>query len=88
MDNRSLSQTWWECQYHIVFIPKYRKKVLYEKVREDVSEIISALCKHQNVDIIAGAVCRSCTFKRGDFAHTKYIKFYGIPKGKKYTDAR
>ena len=39
MDNKSLSHTKWKCQYHIVFIPKYRKKVLYGKVRNDVREI-------------------------------------------------
>ena len=57
MDNRSLSHTKWKCQYHIVFTPKYRKKVLYGKIRDDVREIISTLCKCKNVDIIAGAVC-------------------------------
>ena len=57
MDNRSLSHTRWKCQYHIVFIPKYRKKVLYGKMREDVREIIATLCKYKNVEIIAGAVC-------------------------------
>lgn len=57
MDNKSLSYTRWKCQYHIVFIPKYRKKILYGKVREDVRGILSALCKYKNVDIIAGAVC-------------------------------
>lgn len=57
MDNKSLSHTCWKCQYHIVFIPKYRKKVLYGKVREDVREIISTLCKYKSVEIIAGAVC-------------------------------
>ena len=57
MDNKSLSHTRWKCQYHIVFIPKYRKKVLYGKVREDVREIISTLCKYKSVEIIAGAVC-------------------------------
>ncbi len=56
MDNRSISHTRWKCQYHIVFIPKYRKKVLYGKVREDVREIISVLCKYRDVEIIAGAV--------------------------------
>ena len=56
MNNRSLSHTKWKCQYHIVFIPKYRKKVLYGKVREDVREILSTLCKYKNVEIIAGAV--------------------------------
>ena len=57
MDNKSLSPTKWECQYHIVFIPKYRKKILYGRVKNDVREIISTLCKYKDVDIIAGAVC-------------------------------
>ena len=57
MDNRSISHTKWKCQYHIVFIPKYRKKVLYGKIRDDIREIISTLCKYRNVKIIAGAVC-------------------------------
>lgn len=57
MDNRSLSHTRWKCQYHIVFIPKYRRKVLYGKIREDVREILSTLCKYKKVDIIVGAVC-------------------------------
>ena len=57
MDNKSISHTRWKCQYHIVFIPKYRKKVLYGKVREDVREILNTLCNYKNVEIIAGAVC-------------------------------
>lgn len=40
-----------------MFIPKYRKKVLYGKLREDVREIISTLCKYKDVEIIDGAVC-------------------------------
>ena len=57
MDDNSLSHTKWKCQYHIVFIPKYRKKVLYGKLREDVREIIKTLCKYKKVEIIEGAVC-------------------------------
>ena len=57
MDSSSLAHSKWECQYHIVFIPKYRKKVLYGKVRDDVREIIRTLCKYKQVEIIAGAVC-------------------------------
>ena len=57
MDNKSLSHTKWKCQYHIVFIPKYRKKILYGRVKNDVRKIISTLCKYKDVDIIAGAVC-------------------------------
>ena len=57
MDNKSLSHVRWKCQYHVVFIPKYRKKVLYGKLMNDVREIISTLCKYKDVEIIDGAVC-------------------------------
>ena len=57
MDNQSLSHVHWKCQYHIVFIPKYRKKILYGKLKNDVREIISILCKYKDVQIIDGAVC-------------------------------
>jgi putative transposase len=43
MDN-SLAHTKWNCIYHIVFIPKYRRKVLYGKVKKDVREILKKLC--------------------------------------------
>ena len=57
MDDQSLSHTRWKCQYHIVFIPKYRRKVMYGKVRGDISEIIKILCRYKKVEIVEGAVC-------------------------------
>ena len=57
MDSKSLSHTKWKCQYHIVFIPKYRKKQLYGRLREDVREVITILCKYKDVEIVDGAVC-------------------------------
>lgn len=57
MDNQSLSHTKWKCQYHVVFIPKYRRKVMYGKVKQDVREIIKTLCEYKKVKITAGAVC-------------------------------
>ena len=57
MDDNSLSHTKWKCQYHIVFIPKYRKKILFGKVRLDVRDIIKTLCGYKHVAIIEGAVC-------------------------------
>ena len=57
MDSKSLSHTKWKCQYHIVFIPKYRKKTLYGQMKRDVREILSILCKWKGVEIIDGAVC-------------------------------
>ena len=57
MDSSSLAHCKWECQYHIVFVPKYRKKKLYGAVRDDVREFIRTLCKYKKAEIIAGAVC-------------------------------
>ena len=57
MDEQSLSHTRWKCQYHIVFIPKYRRKVIYGKVKADIREILRTLCRYKKVEIIEGAVC-------------------------------
>ena len=57
MDDQSLSHTRWKCQYHIVFIPKYRRKVMYGKVRGDIREIIKILCRYKKVESVEGAVC-------------------------------
>ena len=57
MNSKSLSHTKWKCQYHIVFIPKYRKKKLFGQMKRDVREILSTLCKYKGVEIIEGAVC-------------------------------
>ncbi len=57
MDSKSLSHSRWKCQYHIVFIPKYRKKQLYGRLKEDVRDIIKVLCKYKSVEIVEGAVC-------------------------------
>jgi putative transposase len=58
MDTHSLSHTRWKCQYHIVFIPKYRQKRLYGRVREDIREILRKLCEYKKVEIVNGAVCK------------------------------
>ena len=56
-NNNSLSHTTWNCTYHIVFAPKYRRKVAYGKLREDIRDIIIMLCKRKGVNIIEGEVC-------------------------------
>ena len=57
MDSLSLAHCKWDCQYHIVFIPKFRRKKLYGMVKDDVRDIIKTLCGYKKVEIIAGAVC-------------------------------
>ena len=57
MDSKSISHTKWKCQYHIVFISKYRKKQLYGRLREDVRDVLKTLCEYKKVEIVEGAVC-------------------------------
>ena len=52
--SNSLSHTKWMCKYHIVFIPKFRRKEIYGKYRTDLQEIIRTLCKYKGVEIIEG----------------------------------
>ena len=51
-DISSLSHTKWNCQYHIVFTPKYRRKAIYNKLRRDIGRYLKRLCEYQNVEII------------------------------------
>ena len=51
---KSLSYTKYMCKYHIVFIPKFRRKVIYNKLRKDIQEYIKDLCKWKGIDIIEG----------------------------------
>ena len=50
----SLSSTTWMCKYHIVFIPKYRRKAIYGQYRESLQEIIRTLCRYKGVEILEG----------------------------------
>ncbi len=52
--DKSLAHTRWMCKYHIVFTPKYRRKIIYNKLRTDVTDIIKDLCKWKGVEIIEG----------------------------------
>lgn len=57
MDKNTLSHTTWECKYHIVFAPKYRRQVIYGAIRADVGNILSTLCKRKGVEIIEAECC-------------------------------
>lgn len=55
MDNQSLAHSKYNCTYHIVFIPKYRRKVMFGNLRREVGETISKVCKMEGVTIIKAA---------------------------------
>lgn len=50
----SLAHTKWLCKYHIVFTPKYRRKVIYNKYREDLREILKMLCDWKGIEVLEG----------------------------------
>jgi putative transposase len=56
-DYDSLNHTKWECKYHIVFIPKYRQKVLYGKIRQSLRDIFHELAKQRECQILEGHLC-------------------------------
>ena len=51
-DTSSLSHTKWNCQYHIVFTPKYRRKAIYAKLRSDIGKYLRRLCEYKGVEIV------------------------------------
>jgi len=56
-DNHTLSHTTWNCKYHIVWAPKYRRKVFYNEKRLEIGAILRELCKWKGVNIIEAEVC-------------------------------
>ena len=58
MDNKSIAHTRWNCTYHIVFIPKYRRKIMYGELKKDIVEIIKKLCEMKQAELIDGRVRR------------------------------
>ena len=57
MDNQSIQHTRWNCTFHIVFIPKYRRKIMFGTNKKDLAEIIKKLCEMKEVTLIEGKVC-------------------------------
>ena len=56
-DSQSLSHTKWNCKYHIVFAPKYRRMVIYGQIKEDIGKILRQLCEMKKVEIIEAEAC-------------------------------
>ena len=64
-----LSYTSWNCKYHIVFAPKYRRMVFYKNKKVEIGKILRKLCEWKGVKIIEAEIC--------------HIRIYGISKRKK-----
>ena len=52
--SHSLSHSKWLCKYHIIFTPKYRRKIIYNKYRESIRDILKSLCSYKGIEILEG----------------------------------
>lgn len=57
MDKNTLAHTKWNCKYHIVFAPKYRRRIIYGKIKVDIGKILRKLCEQKGVEIIEANLC-------------------------------
>ena len=57
MDKESLSHTKWRCKYHIVFAPKFRRQLIYGKLKADIGKILRDLCTRKGIEIIEANAC-------------------------------
>ena len=57
MDKNSLAHTSWNCKYHIVFAPKYRRQIIYGRLKNEIGKILRILCERKGVEIIEAQAC-------------------------------
>lgn len=56
-DLNSLAHTKWECKYHVVFAPKYRRQIIYGKIKVEIGKILRKLCEQRGIEIIEAELC-------------------------------
>ena len=82
-DNHSLSHSKWNCKYHIVFAPKYRRQVIYGQIKADIGKILRQLCKQKKVNIIEAEACPDYIHMLVEIPpHISVASFMGYLKGK------
>lgn len=58
MDKNNLAHTTWECKYHLVFAVKYRRQVIYGKIKQDIGKMLRELCERKGIEIIEAECCK------------------------------
>ena len=82
-DTSSLSHSKWNCKYHIVFSPKYRRQVIYQKIKADIGTILRKLCENKGVEIHAAEACPDHIHMLVSIPpHISVAPFMGCLKGK------
>ena len=82
-DQNSLAHTKWRCQYHIVFAPKYRRRVIYGKYKQEIGKMIRTVCERNGVEILEASACPDHIHLLVSIPPKIAVsKFMGILKGK------
>ena len=58
IDTNSIAHTTWNCKYHIVFAPKYRRQIIYGKIKQDIGIMLRRLCEYKQVEILEAEACK------------------------------
>ena len=58
LDISSLAHTKWECKYHMVFAPKYRRQIIYGKIKQDIGLMLRKLCAYKEIEILEAEACK------------------------------
>ena len=83
LDTSSLAHTKWECKYHIVFAPKFRRQIIYGKIKMDIGQMLRRLCEYKGVEIIEAEACKDHIHMLVSIPpHISVSQFMGYLKGK------
>lgn len=83
LDVSSLAHTKWECKYHIVFAPKYRRQVIYGKVKQDIGQMLRKLCEYKGIEIIEERRTKIMfTYWQVSRPSTAFHRLWGVERGK------
>ena len=82
-DLNSLSHTRWNCKYHIVFAPKYRRQVIYGKIKQDIGQMLRKLCEYKGTEIIEERRTKIMfTYWKVSRPSTAFHRLWGVERGK------
>jgi putative transposase len=56
-NTNSLAHTTWDCKYHLVFAPKFRRQIIYRELRADIGKILRELCERKGIEIVEAQCC-------------------------------
>lgn len=80
-DVQSLAHTKWNCKYHVVFAPKYRRQVFYGEKKREIGEILRRLCEWKGVTILEAECCPDHVHMARDTTQDECVGIYGVSEG-------